>query len=265
MLIIGELINSSRRAIAEAIDEKNKIYLQDLARRQVEAGAQAIDVNTAATDNEIENMVWLIDILQEIIDVPLCIDSPNPIAMEAGLARCRQNAIVNSISAQVERWNSMLPLVQKYSAKVVALCMDDKGLPRTMFDRLRVAHNLVAWLVASGVPMGDIFLDPLVNPLVVNHESGAELLKSTRLLREKYPDFHIITGLSNVSFGLPERRLLNRVFMLMGVAAGIDSFILDPLDKTLMSLLAGARALAGKDNDCQDFIAGVRQGKITAN
>ncbi len=264
MLIVGELINSTRKAIAQAIVEKDKGYLQDLARRQAEAGAHFIDVNTAAGGDEIANMIWLVDLIQDVVDVPLCIDSPSPEALEAGLGRCRQKPMVNSISGESERWASVLPIIQKYQAQVVALCMDDRGMPETAEDRLRVAETLVTGLTEAGIPEDDIYLDPLVKPLGVNHEYGIEILQATRAIRETYPKVHIISGLSNVSYGLPERRLLNRVFMVMSLAMGMDAYILDPLDQTMMSLWAAAKALAGKDEYCLEYIAGVRAGVIKA-
>lgn len=264
MLIVGELINSTRKAIAQAIEQKDKDFLQDLARRQAEAGADFIDVNAAVGGDEIENMIWLVDLIQDVVDTPLCIDSPSPEALEAGLVRCRKKAMVNSISGESERWEKVLPIIQKYQAKVVVLCMDDQGMPETVEDRLRVAEKLVTGLKGAGVPEGDIFLDPLVKPLGVNHDYGVEILKTTQAIRAKYPQVHVISGLSNVSYGLPERRLLNRVFMVMSLTMGMDAFILDPLDQTLMSLGAAAKALAGQDEYCMEYISGVRAGRVKA-
>ncbi|MDA8228901.1 MAG: methyltetrahydrofolate cobalamin methyltransferase [Desulfitobacterium hafniense] len=264
MLIVGELINSTRKAISVAIEQKDKAYLQDIALRQAAAGAHYIDVNAASSGNEIENLKWLIDIVQEIVDVPLCIDSPSAAAIEAGLACCRGKAMINSISAERERWDAVLPLARKYKSKVVALCMDDSGMPETAEQRLKVADYLVAGLVEAGIPEDDIYLDPLVKPLGVNDQFGLEVLKSTQLLKEAYPKVHVISGLSNVSYGLPERKLINRVFMVMSVAKGMDSFILDPLDQSLMSLLITAKALAGQDEYCMDYISEVRAGRVKA-
>ena len=264
MLIVGELINSTRKAIAKAIEEKDKAYLQDLARRQVEAGAHVLDINAATSSNEIASIQWLADIVQEVVDVPLCIDSPSAQAIAAGLARCQRPGMVNSISAETERWEQMLPLIQKYQTKVVALCMQDGGMPETVEDRLEVAEKLVSGLTGVGMAMDDIYLDPLIKPLGVDHNFGLQALETTRLLREKYPQVHVISGLSNISFGLPERRVLNRAFMTMSVAMGMDAFILDPLDQAMMSLLAASRTLAGKDEYCMDYIAGVRAGKVKA-
>lgn len=264
MLIVGELINSTRKAIAQAIEHRDKAYLQDLARRQVEAGAHIIDVNAAAGGNEVENMKWLVEVVQDAVDAPLCIDSPSAAALEAGLSLCRQKAMVNSITAEKQRWEEVLPLVQQYRARVVALCMDDGVMPETVEDRLRVAGKLVPGLVEAGIPEEEIYLDPLIKPLGVNSQFGMEAMESTRAIRQKYPKVHVICGLSNVSYGLPERRLLNRAFMVMSVTVGMDAFILDPLDQAMMSLLAAARALAGQDEYCMDYIAGVRAGKVKA-
>lgn len=264
MIVIGELINSSRKSVAKAIEERDVAFIQDLARKQEEAGAAYIDVNAAVSDNEIEAMQWLVNIIQEIVSIPLCIDSPSAGALAAGVALCRKTPLVNSITAEKERWNEVLPLLKKYKTKVIALCLDEAGMPNTVEDRLRVAEIIVPGLEAEGIPQEDIFLDPIVKPLGVDDQAGMEALQSTFALRNKYPAVHIVPGLSNISFGLPERRLLNRVLMVTGAAMGMDAFILDPLDKATMSLLAAARAVLGRDEYCMKFIKGVRAGKIQA-
>lgn len=264
MIVIGELINSTRKAIAQAISNKDKLYIQDLARRQVEAGANYIDVNGASGGDEIENIKWMVELIQEFVDVPLCIDSPNPQAIKVGLELCNKIPIINSITAETERWEQVLPMVQEYKTKIIALCMDDTGMPESIEERLRVADKLVTGLTRVGIPEDDISLDPLVKPLGVNHTFGVEVLETTRALRQKYPNVHLVSGLSNISFGLPERKLLNRVFMVMSAAMGMDAYILDPLDQTIMSLLAASRTLAGQDEYCMDYITRVREGKIKA-
>jgi 5-methyltetrahydrofolate--homocysteine methyltransferase len=264
VLVVGELINSTRKAIAQALEQKDRAFLQDLARRQVEAGAQIIDVNAAAGGNEADRMKWLVEIVQEAVRVPLCIDSPSAAAIEAGLAVCREKAMLNSITAEDHRWNELLPVVQKYKPRVIALCMGDGPMPETTLDRLREAEKLVPGLVAAGIPIEDIYLDPLIKPLGVNTKHAMEALESTRALRLEYPGVHIICGLSNVSFGLPERRLLNRAFMVMAISSGMDAFIMDPLDHPTMSLLAAAKALVGQDEYCLEYIAGVRSGNVKA-
>lgn len=262
MLIVGELINSSRKIIAQSLQDKNADYLLQLAQQQVAAGANYLDINTVLGGDEIESMNWVIDLIQKRMDVSLCIDSSNPAALESGLARCKKRPMINSISAQKECWESVLPLAKKFNAQVIALCMDDSGIPDTVQARLHVAKKLVEGLNAAGISDADIYLDPQVKPIGLNHRFGVEILNSIRALREAYPHCHIISGLSNVSYGLPERRLLNRVYMIMGIALGMDAFILDPLDQTLLSLFTAAKALVGKDEYCLNYIGGVRAGKV---
>jgi len=264
VLVVGELINSTRKAIALALEHKDHLYLQDLARRQVEAGAKIIDINAAVGRNEVEHMKWLAEIVQEAVEAPLCIDSPNAIALEAGLAVCREKAMLNSISAEDRRWNELMPLVQKYKPRVIALCMGDGAMPETALDRLREAEKMVPGLLAAGILPEDIYLDPLIKPLGVNSNFAMEALEATRALCREYPGVHVICGLSNVSFGLPERRLLNRAFMVMAISSGMDAFIMDPLDQPTMSLLAAAKALVGQDEYCLEYIAGVRFGRVKA-
>ena len=264
MFIIGELINSTRKAIKQAIQERDHAYLQDLARLQAEAGANAIDINVATGGNEVEQIQWAVDLVQEITDVTICLDSPNPLALEAGLKRCKSMAMINSISAEKERWDSVLPLVRDFKSKVVALCMDDKGMPKDVIGCLSIAEKLVNGLTKAGIPEDDIYLDPLIKPICVDHNNGLFALEVTRAIREKYPNVHIISGLSNISYGLPERRLINRSFMVMSVALGMDAFILDPLDQTMMSLLSASTVLVGKDEYCMNYITNVRAGLVKA-
>ncbi|MCW3489996.1 methyltetrahydrofolate cobalamin methyltransferase [Dethiobacter alkaliphilus] len=264
MIVIGELINSSRKSIAKAIETRDTAFIQDLARKQEEAGAHYIDVNAAVSENEIEAIKWLVEIIQEVVNVPLCVDSPSAEALDAGLSLCKNTPLINSITAEKERWDEVLPLVKKYKAKIVALCMDEAGMPNSVEDRVRVADILVSKFEAEGIPQEDIFLDPIVKPLGVNDKAGMEALESSLAIRNKFPQIHIVPGLSNISFGLPERRLLNRVFMVTGAAFGMDAFILDPLDKSSMSLLAGTKAVLGKDEFCMEFITKVRAGKVQA-
>ena len=264
MLVIGELINSSRKAIAQAIEQRDKNYIRDLALRQAAAGADYIDVNAGAGGNEVENMQWLVNLVQQVVDVPLCIDSPNPLAIQAGLELCKRTAMVNSISAEKERWDKVLPLIQKYKSKVIALCMDDAGIPATVEGCLKIGNRLVQDLTSAGIKAEDIYLDPLVKPVGVNHNYGVDILQCTRGLREAHPKVHLVSGLSNISYGLPERKLLNRVYLVMSAAMGMDAFILDPLDQNIMSLLVAANTLAGQDEYCMDYISKVRAGKIKA-
>jgi len=262
MLIVGELINTSRKIVRESVDRGNAKYIRGIARRQVEAGADYLDVNCSDfLDKEPEVMRWLVENIQVVVNVPLCIDTPNPIAMEVGLSHTQKNKpLANSITGEKERYKAMLPLVVKYGAKVVALCMDDQGVPETAEDRLQVGRELVKNLTEAGIATRDIYLDPLLKPVSIGDRAGLEVLEAVQLIRQECPGVHLICGLSNVSYGLPNRKTLNRVFMIQTMTMGMDAYILDPLDKTLMGDLYASQALLGQDPFCKNYLAAYRKG-----
>lgn len=264
MLIVGELINSSRKAVAPAIEGRDANQIKDLAIKQVEAGASYIDVNCGTfVIEEVETMEWLVRTIQEVCDVPLCIDSPSEETLAAGLALAQANGkkqMVNSITAETHRYQAIFPLVQQYNTKIVALCMDDQGLPETYQDRVRIVDNLVSNLIKDGIAADDIYLDPLVKPISTGHTFGKDVLDTVSYIRANYPGVHTICGLSNVSFGLPNRKILNRIFMIETATAGMDSYILNPLDKEIMGQLYGAQALLGMDPSCVNYLKAHRRG-----
>lgn len=262
MLIVGELINTSRKAIKEAVAERNEKYLRSLARQQVEAGANYVDVNCGTlVHNEPETMAWLVELVQSEVTAPLCIDTPNVKAMEEGLALVRNGQpMVNSITAERERYENILPLLLKYKAKVVALCMDDKGMPETAEDRINIVRRLVTDLSAAGVPFDDIYLDPLVKPISTGDRFGQDVLETVRFIKSEYPQVHAICGLSNISYGLPNRKVLNQAFMIQTMTCGMDSYILDPLDKTMMGFVYASGALLGQDPFCANYLTQHRKG-----
>ncbi len=262
MLIVGELINISRKPIRESIDARNAEYIRDIARKQVAAGADYLDINCSDSSyDEMEIMRWLVENIQAAVDVPLSIDTPDPAAMEVGLSLTRDSKpMVNSITGEEERYQAMLPLVVKHGARVVALCMDNQGMPQTTEDRLRVACDLFMKLTRAGVAADDIYLDPLLQPVGTDDHAGLELLNAITLIRQECPGVHVICGLSNVSYGLPNRKLLNRVFMTQTMTMGMDAYILDPLDKTLMRDFYACQALLGQDSFCRNYLAAHRKG-----
>ncbi|MDO0822128.1 methyltetrahydrofolate cobalamin methyltransferase [Desulfosporosinus nitroreducens] len=262
MLIIGELINTSRKAIKEAVENRDGAYIQQVAKEQVEAGANYVDINCGTmVFNEVEVMEWLVNTVQEVVQAPLCIDTPNPVAMEAGLNLCKYGQpMINSISDEKERFAQVLPLVLKYKAKVVALCMDDTGIPETAQDRIRVADSLYTKLTAVGVADEDIYFDPLVKPVSSVETAGLEVLDTIKLIKEKYPQVHFTCGLSNVSYGLPNRKILNRLFVVQTMTVGMDGYILNPTDKEMMGAIYSGLALLGQDAYCMNYLSAHRKG-----
>lgn len=263
MLIIGEKINTTKKSMNAAVEARDKDLIQNEAKKQLEAGANVIDVNTGTRiKTEVQDMEWLVNVIQEAVDCPLCIDSPNPLALEAGLKLCKQKAIVNSITGEKDRIDAIMPMVKKYGASVVALCMDEVGMPKTGEDRLRIAKKILDTIVDYSISMDDIYFDPLIQPVGSNPEQGIAVLEGMKLIKSSFPETHLTCGLSNISYGLPERKLLNRTFLAMAMSVGLDSAIMDPTDKALMATAIASSAILAKDEFCLNYISCWRQGKL---
>ncbi len=263
MQIIGELVNTSRKPIHEAVNKKDANYIKQIAKAQKEAGATYIDVNCGTfVETEVQIMEWLVDTIQKEIDLPLCIDSPNPLALEAGLKKTvhKRKPMINSITNETARWNSVLPLIKKFKAKVIALCIDNKGLPKTQADRLRIANSIIKKLVNEGVELKDIYIDPLIKPISTGAKHGTEVLEAVSIIMKKYPGVHTVCGLTNISYSLPARHVINRTFMIQTMTHGMDSFILDPTNKELKGAFMASYALLGHDRFCKKYIDAFRGG-----
>ncbi|HID09825.1 MAG TPA: methyltetrahydrofolate cobalamin methyltransferase [Candidatus Latescibacteria bacterium] len=264
MLVVGELINASRKKVGEAIARRDADYIKKLARRQAEAGADFVDVNCGTfVEGEAELMGWLVDVVQEMVEKPLCIDTPNPEAMKVGLERHRNGRpMVNSVTEEPGRMDAVLPLILERKAKVVALCMSRAGMPSSAEERVEVARRLIGKLAEAGVPLDDIYVDPVVVPVGTDPQAGRAFLEAVRLIHEEFPEVHIICGLSNVSFGLPLRKLLNRNFLVMAMAMGLDAAILDPTDSGTIADICAVEALLGRDPFCMQYIEAYRGGRL---
>jgi 5-methyltetrahydrofolate--homocysteine methyltransferase len=263
MLIVGERINSSRKAIQPAIENRDVRLIQEIARQQEEAGAAYIDVNAGTfVSSEPEYLEWLVETVQEAVSVPLCIDSPNPEAAERGLRACRQVPLLNSITGEKKRMEEMIPLVKRYGCQVIALCLDETGIPDRAEERLQIAARMVEALEQEGIERDRVWVDPLIYPVSTGGHYGRVALETIRLVASHLPGVHTICGLSNISHGLPNRRLLNQAFLLMCMASGLEGVILDPLDRRMMSLLLAGEALLGRDEFCSQYLAAHRAGKL---
>ncbi|NSW91507.1 MAG: methyltetrahydrofolate cobalamin methyltransferase [Firmicutes bacterium] len=264
MIIIGEKINSTLKAVRPAIENYDAKFIQDLAKKQYEAGANYIDVNAGMFhENEPERLEWLVKTVQEVIDAPFALDSPNATAIERAL-KVNKNGkpIINSITDEKERYESILPLILEYNTAVIALCMDDSGMPETVEDRLEIAERIIGKLTGRGIKPEDIYIDPMIRPIGTGSHYGVVALETIRAVKNKYPDVHIACGLSNISFGLPGRKVLNQAFLIAAMAAGMDGAILDPLDKKLMTYLFATEALLGQDDFCMNYLSKYREGLL---
>jgi len=266
MLIVGELINASRKSVREIIEKQDAESLGQLARDQLANGANFIDVNAGVfVGREPALLTWLVASVQAAVDAPCCIDSPDPRAIEAALAAHKGTAMINSISLERERYERLLPVVAGSKSRVVALCMSDEGMPETADQRMAIADKLVNGLVTSGVLLEDIFVDPLVQPVATNYAFGVEFLQAVERIKQTFKGVHTMCGLSNISFGLPQRKFINQTFMAMAVAKGLDGAIVNPLDARMMSCITAAETLMGRDPYCMNFLKAFRAGKLAAS
>jgi len=263
MIIVGELINASRKAIGSAIEAQDVEAIKKIAKEQFEAGADYIDVNAGVfVGKEPEYLTWLVKNVQETVDAPCAIDSPDPEAIEAALAVHQGVPMINSISLEKDRYEKLLPIISGTDFNVVALCMSDEGMPETTDDRLTIAEKLINGLVKSGVPVEHIYVDPLVQPVSTNNKFGVEFLDAVEKIMTTFKGVHTMCGLSNISYGLPERKFLNQTFMVMAIAKGLDGAIINPLDKKMMASIIAAETLVGKDDFCTKYLTAYRENKF---
>jgi 5-methyltetrahydrofolate corrinoid/iron sulfur protein methyltransferase len=239
VLIIGENIHIIAPRVKQAIEERDARFIQELAVRQVEAGAAVLDLNIGPQRKRgAEIMPWIIDAVQQVCDVPVSLDTTNLAAMEAGLQRCRQRATLNSASADPERLDSVMQLAGRYEARVIALTMGVDGIPTTPDGRAGIAMEaLLPAAEAAGIPMPDVFLDPLVLTVAYNQDVAPVAVDSIRIFKQlSDPAPTTIVGLSNVSNGCDPaaRPLINRTYLVMLLGAGLDAAIADPLDREQM-------------------------------
>jgi cobalamin-dependent methionine synthase I len=265
MIIVGELINASRKKMGEAIRVKDEAHIKKIAMEQHEAGADFIDVNAGIfVDEEPEYLKWLVKTVQEVVKGPCSIDSPSPEAIQAAMEVHEGDVapMLNSISLEKERYDTLLPIIAGTDLKVVALCMSDKGMPETTIERLKVADKLINGLVKNNVPIENIYVDPLVQPVSTNQQFGIEFIQAVKLISEEFKGVHTMCGLSNISFGLPNRKHLNQAFAIMAIANGLDGLIINPLDKRMMANMIAAETLVGRDEHCMKYLIGHREDRF---
>lgn len=260
MLIIGEKLNSAIPRVGQAIRDRDAPYLLELARRQVAAGANYLDVNTSM-GNEIQDMEWLVQTIQDVMDVPLCIDSTDPVAMAAGLKTMRGAGMINSITLEKKRLEGMLPLLLEYGFPVIALTLDDNGIPKTAEDRLRLTDKLANELVLRNLNMDRLYVDPLVLPVAVNSGNPSVFFRCLREIKDSYK-VKTVSGLSNVSHSMPARKIINRYFLTMCLGCGMDAAIMDPLDEKLMTAFFASELLLGHDRFGRNYIKAHRDQRL---
>jgi 5-methyltetrahydrofolate--homocysteine methyltransferase len=265
MLIVGERINTSRKPVNEAVEKRDAAYITADVQKQVKAGADYIDVNSGSRiGSEKEDLSWLVEVIEAAVDVPLALDSPDPQVLLAMVKKVKQKPLVNSTTAEASRFEAMKAVMQERECDIVALCMDERGIPQSVDQVLENGTHLVENLTKLGIPIERIHLDPMIQPISVNKDNGILAVETIRRLHQDFPGVRSICGLSNISFGLPNRFLVNRLFMVLCIGAGLTGAIVDPLDQKMMTNIIAAETLVGKDEFCLKYLKANRAGNLVA-
>lgn len=267
MEIFGERINTVRPVIAKAVASFDKSTIQKEAVEQVRAGVDFLDVNVG-TEIEQEPFVmsWAVKSIQEVVDVPLCIDSPHPPTIQAGLEACkgRQDIIANSITLAPDRLGPFLELAKKHKCGLIALPLDEKSIPHTIEEKVGRARKLVEIITEAGIPKEKTYIDVLGEPICMEASSGRFMLETLASYKQELAEVKTIISLSAIGQGLPQRRLLNRSFIPLLLFLGLDAVFLDPLDRELRATIVATMAVLGDDAYCQRYLSAYRQGLLGA-
>jgi len=260
LVIIGERINpTGRKRLARAVEEGDFRLIQEEAVRQVEKGAHILDVNVGVSGIDEPRMLQeAVRAVRDVTDVPLCIDSAMPEALEAGLAACDGKALVNSVNGERRKLEQVLPIVKQYGAGVVGLTMDDEGIPKEAGKRLEIAERILDAALRHGIPAEDVIIDPLAMAISTDERAALETLKSLQRIRDKL-GLNQILGVSNVSFGLPERHAINALFLATAAQNGLVCCIIDPTVWEMRRAVLIADMLMGMDEFCMNFISAYRE------
>lgn len=263
MIIIGEKINGSIPSVARAIAERDAEFLMDRARKQAAAGASYIDCCASVEEkSEVETLAWMIDCIQKAVDLPISVDSPSAGVLAQIFGRCERPGLINSVSMEGDKADRIFPLIADTKWEVICLLSDDTGIPKSAGDRLRVFEKLMGKAREYGIAPERMHIDPLVEMLCTSEEGIAMNETVIQTIRAQYPSIHITAAISNISFNLPARRLINLGFAVLTMKAGLDSAILDPTDRELMGVIYAAEALLGRDDYCMEYITAYREGRI---
>ncbi|MBQ3301361.1 MAG: dihydropteroate synthase, partial [Eggerthellaceae bacterium] len=238
MIIIGEKINGSIPKTATAIAERDEAYIRELARKQTEYGATYIDCCASLNVGELEALEWLIGLIMEETDLPIAIDSPDPQVCIDAMKFCGDRVgLINSVSGEGNKIDIVFPVIADTKWGVVALLSDDSGIPTDVEGRMKVFNKIMERAKEFNISPDRIYIDPLVESAATSPEALDTFCETTKLIQEEYPTIHVIGAVSNISFGLPVRKMINLPFMVLAMQAGMDGGILDPTNRDLYGML----------------------------
>ncbi len=260
MIIIGEKINGSIPAVAEAIANRDAEFIKARAIAQAEAGATYIDCCASVPEKEeVDTLKWMIDCIQSVTDLPIAVDSPSADVLAQAWKFCHRPGILNSVSGEGTKMEKLFPILRDNPGwEVIALLSDNTGIPKNAADRLRVFEKIMAQAKAFGIAPERIHIDPLVEMLCTSEDGIATNVEVISTIRKQYPTIHIVCAISNISFHLPCRRILNMAFAVLAMNAGMDSCVVDPCNRDMMGILYATEAMLGMDEYCMEYIGAYR-------
>ena len=266
MIIIAEKINGSIPSMQKAIAAHDEAWIKDIAKKEsdvLDMDRDFIDCCTSVEEHELETMEWMIGLIQEVCDNKIAIDSPNPQICLDAMKFCKKPGMINSVSGEGNKIDLVFPVLAKPENKdwdVMALLCDDTGIPKSAADRIRVLDNIMAKAKEYGIAESRIHIDPLIEMLCTSEDGIALVLEVMDYIKEKYPQAHISGAVSNISFNLPYRKIINQAFTVVCIQHGMDSGVLDPLSRDLRGAIYAAEALKGDDYYCMEYIGAHREG-----
>ncbi len=263
MIIIGEKLNGSIPKVGAAIAARDEETIIRLAKQQTEAGADYLDVCASVEESkEVETLQWMLELVQNASDLPICLDSPSPDTIVSAIPFVKKPGLINSVSMEGNKIEKIFPVIADTSWKCVALCSDEKGIPATAEERLHVFDRIIAAADEYKISHDRLFIDPLVEMLCTSEDGIATVIDTIKGIRERNQKVHIIGAISNISFNLPARALINQTFATLAIAAGMDAGVLDPMNRGMRGAIYAAEACMGLDDYCMEYIGAFREGKI---
>jgi 5-methyltetrahydrofolate corrinoid/iron sulfur protein methyltransferase len=260
MYVIGERINGMFKDVRQAIQAKDKGPIRDLAQRQLACGAHCLDVNVGpASDDPVSTMQWLVETIREVTDAPLAIDTTKNEVMTVGIKAAGPGSVINSTTGQQAKLDALLPLAADNDASLVALTIDEKGIPRDANGRVEIALRVVAAAMEHGISPDRIYVDGVIIPISADQVTPTHVLNTIgqcKMLSDPPPK--TILGLSNVSQGAVYRELINRTYLVMALAHGLDAAIMDPMDSEMMDAMITTELLLNRNVYCADFLKAYR-------
>ena len=260
MIIIGEKLNGAIKTVAQAIRDRDAQFIRDLATRQLDSRADYIDICSGVPDQDAEVLEWMIGLIQaDHPDVRFSIDSPNPDTLLKCMELCKNPGIINSVSLESGKIEKLFPAAaEKKGWNVIALLLDNTGMPTTVEKRMENFESIMQKAKEYGISENRLYIDPLVFSVATTPEGFLNFIGAAKQIRQTHPNIHIISGLSNISFGLPYRKAINHAFLIGAMMNGMDSAIMDPLNRDMLGGVYATEALLNLDEYCIEYLSAYR-------